>query len=447
MWQPTVAGTYVVNIKSTPSDASSSDSVPADGVDVTITVSEASAAADQANSKAHMASGSTWSSLISLADSSVAVAMTASTTPRAVIRVALADATGVATYTNESVTITTTVGTVGTAAVAGSIGRSVKFDYANSGVGYKDFGIFSDGTAGTATITISTASVTFPAKTVTFFSTTSSKIVATKALNTLSVGSNANAVLGKATDANANVVGADATSTGVYAYSSNTAVVSDSGTACTYDSTYQIHKCTLTGVAAGTATITLRNSSTKGAASTVNSAETIEVTVNANAAATLKMAFDKTSYAPGEKGYLVISALDSAGKAVGPQALTSLLNAAGISRTAVFTGTEPTWTTTSYTLAANNALIGSSITTADAASVLTVYMPYSGGSVSVSATAGTSLPAAAQATKVTATATVTDSGAAALAAVNALATTVASLRTLITTLTNLVLKIQKKVKA
>ena len=446
MYDPTVAGTYVVTIKSTPSDASSSDSVPDAGVDVTITVSAADQTADQARSKAHMASGSTWSSLISLADSSVAVAMTASTTPRAVIRVALADATGVATYTNESVTITTTVGTVGTAAVAGSIGRSVKFDYANSD-GYKDFGIFSDGTAGTATITISTANVTFPAKTVTFYSTTSSKIVATKALNTLSVGSNANAVLGKATDANANVVGADATSTGVYAYSSNTAVVSDSGTACTYDSTYQIHKCTLTGVAAGTATITLRNSSTKGAASTVNSAETIEVTVNANAAATLKMEFNKTSYAPGEKGYLVISALDSAGKAVGPQALTSLLNAAGISRTAVFTGTEPTWSTTSYTLAANNALIGSSITTADAASVLTVYMPYSGGSVSVSATAGTSLPAAAQATKVTATATVTDSGAAALAAVNALATTVASLRTLITTLTNLVLKIQKKVKA
>jgi hypothetical protein len=446
IWEPTVAGTYVVTIKSTPSDSSSSDSVPDAGVDVTITVSGATTAADPAYSKAHMALGSSWSSLVTLADSTVAVAMTASTTPVAVIRVSLADASNVKTYANESVTITTTVGTVGTAAVGGSVGKSVVFNY-SAGANGTDFGIFADGTAGSATITISTASVTFPAKTVTFFSTTSSKIVATKALNTLSVGSNASAVLGKATDANGNVVGADATSTGVYAYSSNTAVVSDSGTACTYDSTYQIHKCTLTGVAAGKATITLRNSSTKGAASTVNSAETIEVTVNANAAATLKMAFDKTSYAPGEKGYLVISALDSAGKAVGPQALTSLLNAAGISRTAVFTGTEPTWTTTSYTLAANNALIGSSITTADAASVLTVYMPYSGGSVSVSATAGTSLPAAAQATKVTATATVTDSGAAALAAVNALATTVASLRTLITTLTNLVLKIQKKVKA
>jgi hypothetical protein len=61
---------------------------------------------------------------------------------------------------------------------------------------------------------------------------------------------------------------------------------------------------------------------------------------------------------------------------------------------------------------------------------------------------GTLLTAAAiQGTDVTASATVTDSGSAALAAVTALATTVASLKTLITTLTNLVLKIQKKVKA
>ena len=444
---PTVAGTYVVTIKSTPTDAASSDSVPDAGTDVTITVSGATTAADPGYSKAQMNLGSSWSSLITLADSTVAVAMTASTTPVAVIRVQLKSATDVATYTNESVTITTTVGTVGTAAVAGSIGRSVTFDYANSGVGYKDFGIFADGTAGTATITISTASVTFAAKSVTFYSTTSSKIVATKAANTLSVGSNAGVVLGKATDANGNSVGADATSTGVYAYSSNTAVVSDSGTACTYNSTYQIHQCTLTGVAAGTAKITLRNSSTAGTASTVNSAETIEVTVNANAAATLKMEFNKATYAPGEKGYLIISALDSAGKPVGPQAITSLINASGISRSQSFSGTEPTWSATSYTLAALNTLVGSSITTTDAASILTVYMPYAGGSTSVSATGGASLPAAAQATKVTATATVTDSGAAALAAVNALATTVASLKTLITTLTNLVLKIQKKVKA
>jgi enamine deaminase RidA (YjgF/YER057c/UK114 family) len=73
-------------------------------------------------------------------------------------------------------------------------------------------------------------------------------------------------------------------------------------------------------------------------------------------------------------------------------------------------------------------------------------MPYTGGTVTLTATGGSSLPVSGQ-VAVTATATVTDNAAAALAAVNALSTTVASLRTLITTLTNLVLKIQKKVKA
>jgi phage shock protein A len=73
-------------------------------------------------------------------------------------------------------------------------------------------------------------------------------------------------------------------------------------------------------------------------------------------------------------------------------------------------------------------------------------MPSSGGLVTLTATGGVSLPPAAR-VAVTAKATVTDNGAAALAAVSALATTVASLKTLITTLTNLVLKIQKKVKA
>jgi hypothetical protein len=78
----------------------------------------------------------------------------------------------------------------------------------------------------------------------------------------------------------------------------------------------------------------------------------------------------------------------------------------------------------------------------------TVYMPVSGGTVTLTATGGTALAERLRtAGGITATATVTDSGAAALAAVNALATTVASLRTLIVTLTNLVLKIQKKVRA
>jgi len=73
-------------------------------------------------------------------------------------------------------------------------------------------------------------------------------------------------------------------------------------------------------------------------------------------------------------------------------------------------------------------------------------MPTSGGTLKIIAKGGTGLPAAGQ-VEVSTSATITDNAAAALAAVTALATTVASLKTLITTLTNLVLKIQKKVKA
>jgi hypothetical protein len=148
----------------------------------------------------------------------------------------------------------------------------------------------------------------------------------------------------------------------------------------------------------------------------------------------------------------------SAGKpAASGSAISNLINASGMSTTGSFQagslvsgGTTTTLaipnTTTSYTFTTKTALLGSSTPTAEPSAVLTVYMPASGGSISVSATGGASLPTAGQ-VKITATTTVTDNAAAALAAVTALATTVASLKTLITTLTNLVLKIQKKVKA
>jgi hypothetical protein len=86
----------------------------------------------------------------------------------------------------------------------------------------------------------------------------------------------------------------------------------------------------------------------------------------------------------------------------------------------------------------------SPVVSADPIGQVSFFMPVSGGTVTLTAKGGTALPASGQ-VAVTATATVTDNAAAALAAVTALATTVASLRTLITTLTNLVLKIQKKV--
>jgi hypothetical protein len=163
----------------------------------------------------------------------------------------------------------------------------------------------------------------------------------------------------------------------------------------------------------------------------------------------VKLSFDKATYAPNERAQVRVLVLDAAGLPLAAQTYTNLFATGGITTTSGITGDTLTAVsvttnaaTSSTTQGAGSAYIGTN------ANHMTyyVFMPAAGGSVTLTVTGGTSLPLAGQ-VAVTASATVTDSGAAALAAVTALATTVASLKTLITTLTNLVLKIQKKVKA
>jgi hypothetical protein len=98
--------------------------------------------------------------------------------------------------------------------------------------------------------------------------------------------------------------------------------------------------------------------------------------------------------------------------------------------------------------------VGETITTVSGVATSKVFLPFAAGKVTaawtLTGTAGTASGALAKeltATVIKPEITITDSGAAALAAVTALATAVTQLRTLIVTLTNLVLKIQKKVRA
>jgi hypothetical protein len=175
----------------------------------------------------------------------------------------------------------------------------------------------------------------------------------------------------------------------------------------------------------------------------------VSVVVNSNPVASFKLSFDKATYAPNERARIYVTPVDSAGNELAVTTTTSLLAAGGITTASQLSfGPAGTTQADSLTAVSITTVANSSATTGAKAgsAVYTVFMPASGGTVTITATGGSSLPLAAQ-VAVTASATVTDSGAAALAAVNALATTVASLRTLITTLTNLVLKIQKKVKA
>jgi hypothetical protein len=434
-----IAGTYTYTVIVTPRNTGGAGT--AQTTDITITV--AAAAADSLVANASFSSVYISTAGAAGADVAVSALATASDTPRGYLTVKLRNASGVTagTAARESVTITTTIGQVGTST---NRGRSVVLQYNASSV---DYNIYSDGTAGSGTITISTPSVTFPTKSVIFYAAAPATLVASVPTPNLLVGSNADAVRVTAKDANGNLW---AGSLYVYASTAADALIASSNTTpvlCSFDTgSDQRHECTIAGTLAGTAKLKVIDASTVAAA-TVTSNE-VSVVVNSNPVASFKLSFDKASYAPSERARIYVTPVDSAGKEIAAGTIANLLAAGGITTASAFSYAGSTTTADSSTAVSIKTSANSSSTSGAKAGSLqyTVYMPASGGTVTITATGGTSLPLAAQ-VAVTASATVTDSGAAALAAVTALATTVASLKTLITTLTNLVLKIQKKVKA
>jgi len=376
------------------------------------------------------------------ADEALSVDATASNTAVGYLNVTLKNASNAAAA-RESVTITTTAGLVGNSTTKG---KSVVLVNA---AGLNSYEIYADGTAGVGVITISTPSVTFATKSITFYATAAKTITATVGTPLLGVGANAGAVRGVAVDANgiswqgAAYLVASSAADALIAGSATTP------TACSYVAANARHECAITAIAAGTAKFKIIDAATVALA-TATSNE-ITVTVSIATVKSVKIEFDKATYAPNERATIYVTPLDAAGKAMQSVAYTNLFTSTGISVNGALSYSGSTTTADSLTAVATLTTQAqtSATTRARAGSQqFTVYMPAAGGTVTLTATGGTTLPLAAQtANAVTASATVTDSGAAALAAVTALATTVASLKTLITTLTNLVLKIQKKVKA
>jgi hypothetical protein len=369
---------------------------------------------------------------------SVSAVNTPDATADAVIRVTQKTSTGAPA--RESITVTTTIGNIGVNGAAAS-GKSLVIQADTDGI--DDLQIYADGTSGTAVITVKTTSVTFANKSITFYGTSVATITTSQLLTTIGSGTAQNTLVAVPKDAAGNVIRAD---NAVYSFSDALTVINTgatTGTSCgNYDSVVGGYICAYTGINNGTANITIRNASTVAAATVAATA--VAVKVNTAPAAKFTLAFNKATYAPGEKAYIIVKPLDAAGAAVGGGTFTNLFAEGGISSTLAFgSGSE---TTTAVTLAAAGTTATAGVASTEAVKLYTVYMPVNGGTITISATGGTLLPAAGQ-VEVKATATVTNDAAAALAAVTALATTVASLRTLITTLTNLVLKIQKKVKA
>jgi len=386
---------------------------------ISIVVSDASAAAAgavtaSATSSALMYKGNSYGN--TNVDSTVAVLNTPDSTADAVIRVTQKTAAGLSS--RESITVTIDKGNVGDS--SGPRGKSVTF--VGNANGVNDINVYADGSTGVATITIKTTSVTFSNKSVTWYGGTVATIVATQLGKTLGATA-ANAILVVAKDSAGNQILGD---TSVYAYSSDRTIIATgssatTGTACTYVASAGGQICSLTGASNGTASITVWDASTT--ATRLVSSNALTFTVNSNAPVAIKLATDKSTYAPGEVAYVRVWAIDASGNPVAPGTYTNLLATGGITST-VATGNGSD-TTTAVTFATAFTTAADGYASDQAIKLYKVYMPYTGGDITFSATGGTSLPTAGQ-VAVTTKASVTDNGAAALAAVTSLASQVSA---------------------
>jgi protocatechuate 3,4-dioxygenase beta subunit len=388
--------------------------------------------------------------------------------------------------------------------------------------------MYSDGSSGVGTFTWSSGTTALGSTTATFYGAPASYTasinnavieVASAVVASATGMSNGNrrAVQVVVKDANGVVVpGAT-----VYMNSSDKTAISGSYQSATSDGLGRA-RFDLTGLAAGTSNLTFTNRATALATTptTEITAGPLAVRVGSTAADKVTMAFDKTSYLPGEKASITVTVTDSKGNAV-PRGIYSLFNSALSSSLPLTIGSTPGTAKTAASCAD-----GYGVPTADAVSgscasgstqsspalaagavwisgstgiaTFSVNMPSISGSVTVSGTVSTYLNSGLSAnagTAISATATVevnagtqlaidtaqaaTDAAAEATDAANAatdaanaaaeaadaataaaqdaadavaalsaqVATLIAGLKAQLTALTNLIIKIQKKVKA
>lgn len=372
---PSVAGTYEARILTTR---------PATGPSVAWTVTVKAADLTPA--------ASTTTSIINkgevttaTADDSVFAPKATSTDAAAVIVVTPKNAAG--GNATESILATVSgTGMIGfgtNATTMTAVGRSLVIPSGNH------IGVFADGTAGVSTITLTTLTGTVLAtEKVTFYGDIAS-IVATTVKPVIAVGSNVSTVKAVAYDASGVTVGAGT----LNAFSSNTSVVSDSGTAATIVNGEAVF--TLTGVKTGGVAVIVKS----GTVSSAPVATRVEGT-----AATVKLSFDKEVYLPGEAATITVQVLDAAGLPVSGKTHANLFATGGIVPNYAFGSSSDVLTATSVT------------TDTTTVKSYKVFMPLIDNVVKISATGGTSLPLAGQ---VVVTASAEVSNAAVKAATNA----------------------------
>jgi len=347
------AGTYVITFVATPYEGATAITANIKTIDVTITVAALAAEDKTASSVTSTAVLSTadasglWQATAT--DSSVAGTSKVATTAVGVVKIDLKNANGNSSVVADSITVTTDKGNVSinnaNTSVAAQGKSLVAYNY-SSGTAAAYVFIFADGTSGPATVTIATKSAGTFTKTVNFVATDVKSIVTTLNKSVIAVGAETAdskaSIKAAAFDANSTNFG---TLTDLYAYSSDTTVISSYGSACSvaYTAANAAVYCPLTGVKAGTATITVRDASTVALSTVVSNGVSVRVSTGVTTSFTLTT--DKASYAPGEKGYVIVTVKDAAGLVM-PSGSYSLASG-GISTTVNLGSSSDTMTGTS----------------------------------------------------------------------------------------------------
>jgi hypothetical protein len=450
---PTEFGTYTLTYKAA-----------AETFTQTVVVYATQAALDTANGVDNAISATGTTSILNTGetstatvDATVSASMALGTDAVATIVVTPKNAAGT-TIANVTFPITATISGPGSLRVSNSVANATASPAGRAvtgTTGHYFIGVFSDGTAGPATITISSGTTVLATEKVTFYGDVAS-YSATVAKNVIPMAATTTGVVAVvAKDKDGNVVpsqtvhikASDATVVANYTGTSASASEAAAGTA-----TIQV-----IGIAAKFGKLTL----TIGNADVATITTTAVVTLSSTTAKTVTLAFDKAEYTAGEKITLKATAVDANGLPVAPM---DPISGTPTSNTSLF-GFPTTWDSltvdgsVSYTFYAP--LVPGPITVtgtdSNAAAITASAVVVSDGVAQAAADAAAEATDAANAATDAANAAAEAADAATAAAqdaadaVAALATSVSAmidaLKKQITALTNLVIKIQKKVKA
>jgi hypothetical protein len=478
---PSVAGTYVVKL--TPATVGSSGALAGSTAQtLTITVTAAPALDPVAATATSIIT--TAGDTTSATDVAVTAIKTASTADeRAIIKVSPLNAAGVAATESYTALIKSGPGLIATVTNKANVLAGSATGRVTAAASTDWIAVYSDGSAGITTVEIqSKAGVVLATETLTFYGA-ATRMTAKALVPVIAASGDTNAILVNLYDGTVEIK--DATT--FYEISDKTTVIAGAYAlnAATYNTTEGGFVIPVTAVAAGTANITI----------TTNSAATVTTGVTAAAVALrvggttlddVKVAFDKTSYLPGELAIITVTPVDKDGLVLSSTrtADTYTVFATGgiVAPVALGTGSN----TITGTAAHDGGVAGAGLGT-DGVATYKIYMPAYQGTFVFKYTTGTMATTAKSdvARTVSVDVIAADGGAAAAAAEEATAAAndatdaalsaaeaaeaatamaqeavdavaelsaevtklISALRAQITTLTNLVVKIQKKVKA